>query len=158
MRSNVDTIPIYENGEFGFADYLTRHFRVSQSIKREGVNRTYGVVLSFDIDTLGITSNVSVENAQNPYIAQEFRRIFNNVSGWSPAYLYGAKVKTRIYVPFTFMVKEDHIFHDPSGNLLVVQPKKKKATMLKVILGSIVLVPVIVGVIHLVRSNINSKK
>lgn len=158
VNGNVDTIPKYESGEFGFADYLTRHFRVSQSIKREGVDRTYGVIVSFDVDTLGVTSNVSVQNAENPYIAQEFRRICQGISGWTPAYLYGSKVKTRIYVPFTFMVKEDHIFHDPAGNLLVVRPKNKKATMLKIILGSIVLVPVIVGVIHLVRGNINSKK
>lgn len=133
-RSNLDTIPKYEGGEFTFADYLVQQFRVSQSIKNGNVGNSFSTLISFDIDVDGTTSNVNVENCSNAYIANELKRICTQTPGWTSGYLYGSTVKSRIYVPFSFVLNEDHILYQPINDQLIAKTGKKKATGLKVLL------------------------
>lgn len=141
VNNNVDSIPTYIDGEFGFVDYLTRNFRVSQSIKTNS-RSNQSVLISFDVAMDGTTSNVQVEHAENAYIANEFKRLCTNMEGWSPATLYNSPVNSRIYIPFSFTIEADQIIYRPDNDLLITKNGEKKATVLKTVLFAAASIPI----------------
>lgn len=141
--SNVDTIPTFVDGEFGFIDYLTERFRVSQTIKNNTPTGVISVLISFEVSTSGETSEVRVENCANAYIANEFKRICTNMDGWTPATLYNTPVSTRVYVPFNFIIESDQILYNAVNEQLIAKNSEKNARRLKFFLGSIIAIPLV---------------
>ena len=141
--SNVDKIPTFIDGEFGFIDYLTERFRVSQTIKNNTPTGVVSVLISFEVSDSGETSEVLVENCANAYIANEFKRICTNMDGWTPATLYNTPVNTRVYVPFSFIVESDQIQYNAVNAQLIAKNSEEKARGLKFVLGSLIAIPLV---------------
>lgn len=99
--SDLDRFPVFPGGLDGVRRYIERNVMYpTQAIKQ----KIHGVVLiSFDINKLGLVDNIKVERGVNPLIDEEAIKAIRNMPAWKPGMRHGRPVIVKFIIPVNFM-------------------------------------------------------
>jgi len=94
--------PVYPGGPKALQSFLVHNLKYPKEAIKHGVGGT--VIIHFQVDTLGHTSNFSVYKSVCYELDQEAIRVVRMLKGWSPYTLHGKKQSTYINQPFVFNI------------------------------------------------------
>ena len=94
--------PLYRGGPKALQSFLAHNLKYPKEAIKHGVGGT--VIIRFQVDTLGYTSNFSVSKSACYELDQEALRVVKMLKGWSPCTLHGRKHSTYISQPLLFNI------------------------------------------------------
>jgi TonB family protein len=100
----VETLPVFEGGDQLFYRFLvTELIYPQEAIEREIQGKVY---ITFEVDTLGHISNLSVVRSVHPLLDEEALRVMRKTDGkWKPATMNALPISSKMTVPVVFSLR-----------------------------------------------------
>jgi len=98
---NLDRFPVFPGG----LDAVRRYIELNVNYPVQAIKqKIHGVVLiSFDVNKLGVVDNIKVERGVNPMIDAEAIKAVQNMPRWKPGMRHGRPVIVKFVIPINFM-------------------------------------------------------